>query len=76
MTGTAAELHGRLAEAEELERAIDAGQFSTLIDFRTALQQRMTKMHSDLLALSAINAMLTPMFSGDVTAINVPRVLH
>lgn len=76
MKGTAIELYGRLAEAEDLERAIDAGEFPTLIDFRKALQARVTKMHRDLISLDAINALLSPKTSGDEVVLCAPRVLH
>jgi hypothetical protein len=76
MKGTATELFGRLAEAEELEYAIDAGEYSTLIDLQKALKERVAKMHLDLFSLRAIDAMLGQKSSNDEWPAHVPPVLH
>jgi hypothetical protein len=76
MKQTAAELNGRLAEAEELEQAIADGQYQSLNDLRSALQKRTAGMQADLLAWTALNALLTPTVSCDALALAMPLVLH
>lgn len=60
MTHTEAELQGRLMEAEDLERAIAAGEFSSLSELQLELQRRAINRQADLRAWATLNALLTP----------------
>lgn len=69
------ELQGRLAEADEWERAIAAGHFGTLEELQSALQSRIAGVQSDLRARAAVNRMLVPATSLDSSE-PMPFLLH
>lgn len=64
-------LRGRLAEADEWERAIAEGQFESLAELRHALRERVDGMQSDLLALSTLRGLLPTLDDGPL-----PFLLH
>ncbi|WP_434716341.1 hypothetical protein [Paraburkholderia sp. A3RO-2L] len=69
------ELQCRLAEANEWERAIAAGQFGSLEELRTALQSRIADVQFDLHARAVVNRMLAPATSLDSNE-PLPFLLH